>query len=172
VAATPTTKVPPHNADAEASVLGGVILRNDALRLIGTLRPEEFFDPRHREVFAAMKCLEAQAAPIDPVTIEAELSRLGKLPSVGGLSFLSELMDAVPTADNVGHYAKIIQAMARRRELIERHSESEDRLGSSAQTRPSGSSWTARSRCARSFCKCASRSRSPRRRHPGTTTAL
>ncbi len=111
-------RVPPHNVDAEASVLGGVILRNDALNSIETLAAEDFYDPRHREVFGAIKSLEARSKPIDPVTIEEELSRTGKLPAVGGLSFLSDLMDAVPTADNVTHYAEIVADKAIARRLI------------------------------------------------------
>ena len=60
-------RVPPHNLDAEASVLGGVLLRNEALNLIDTVGPEHFYDPKHREVFTAMKSLEAKSRPIDPV---------------------------------------------------------------------------------------------------------
>ena len=58
------TRVPPHNLDAEASVLGGILLRNEALSQIDQAAPEDFYDPRHREVFAAIKALEARSRPI------------------------------------------------------------------------------------------------------------
>src|SRR5262244_2682985 len=99
-------RVPPHNLDAEASVLGGVLLRNEALNAIDTLAAEHFYDPKHREVFAAMKALEAKSRPIDPITLEEELGRSGKLAAIGGLAFLADLVSAVPTADNVSHYAE------------------------------------------------------------------
>jgi replicative DNA helicase len=111
-------RVPPHNLDAEASILGGVLLRNEALNHIESLVAEDFYDPRHREVFAAMKALELKSRPIDPVTIEEQLQKSGKLTAVGGLAFLSELVGIVPTADNVAHYAAIVHEKATARRLI------------------------------------------------------
>src|SRR5215813_7189529 len=111
-------RVPPHNLDAEASVLGGVLLRNEALNLIDSVGPEHFYDPKHREVFTAMKSLEAKSRPIDPVTLEEELGRTGKLNAIGGLAFLSELVSVVPTADNIAHYAEIVKEKAAARRLI------------------------------------------------------
>lgn len=98
-------------ADAEASVLGGVLLRNETLHEVNGLglRPHHFYDPRHREVFAAMVELGGAARPIDPVTLEDELGRAGKLTAAGGLAFLSGLLSTVPTADNIAHYAAIVQ---------------------------------------------------------------
>jgi replicative DNA helicase len=111
-------RIPPHNLDAEASVLGGVLLRNEALNNIESLLPDDFYDPRHREVFAAMKALEARSRPIDPVTVEEQLGKSGKLAAVGGIAFLSELVGIVPTADNITHYAEIVSEKAIARRLI------------------------------------------------------
>jgi replicative DNA helicase len=111
-------RVPPHNLDAEASVLGGVLLRNEALNGIDSLVPEDFYDPRHREVFAAMKALEARSRPIDPVTLEEQLGKSGKLNAVGGIAFLSDLVSTVPTADNIAHYSEIVREKAVARQLI------------------------------------------------------
>ncbi len=111
-------RVPPHNLDAEASVLGGILLRNEALNQIDQLVPEDFYDPRHREVFGAMKALETRSRPIDPVTIEEQLAQGGKLQAVGGLSAISELTAVVPTADNITHYAEIVRDKAVARQLI------------------------------------------------------
>ena len=116
-------RILPHSSDAEASVLGGVLLRNDALNAIDTLGPEHFYDPRHREVFAAMKSLEAKSRPIDPVTLEDELGRSGKLAAIGGLAFLSDLVSAVPTADNITHYSEIVKEKSAARRLIQAASE-------------------------------------------------
>ncbi len=99
----------PHNLDAEASVLGGIFLRNEVLGQLDTLEIEDFYSPKHQAVFQAMRSLESAAKPIDPITVEAELQRLGRIEAVGGLAFLAELTLRVPSVDNVLHYAEIIQ---------------------------------------------------------------
>ena len=83
-------RIPPHNLDAEASILGGVLLRNDALNHIDTLTPEHFYDPRHQVVFGAMRALEAKSRPIDPVTLEEQLSQEGTLAAVGSFATRSD----------------------------------------------------------------------------------
>ncbi len=99
----------PHNLDAEASVLGGIFLRNDVLAQLDTLEVEDFYSPKHQAVFQAMRNLESAAKPIDPITVQAELDRMGRLEAVGGLAFLGELTLKVPSTENVLHYAAIIQ---------------------------------------------------------------
>src|SRR5688572_3029099 len=99
----------PHNLDAEASVLGGIFLRNDVLSQLDTLEVEDFYSPKHQAVFQAMRNLESAAKPVDPVTVQDELTRIGRLEAVGGLSFLLELTLRVPSVENVIHYAAIIQ---------------------------------------------------------------
>jgi replicative DNA helicase len=102
-------RVLPHNLDAEASILGGVLLRNEVLSHLDTLDAEDFYDPRHKVVFTAVRALEAANKPIDVVTIESELDKVGKLDAIGGMAFLGELAMRVPTPDNVMHYAAIVQ---------------------------------------------------------------
>ncbi len=111
-------RIPPHSSDAEASILGGILLRNEALNGIDTLVAEDFYDPKHREIFAAMKALETKSRPIDPVTLEDQLAQSGKLAAIGGLAFLSDLIGIVPTADNITHYATIVKEKAAARRLI------------------------------------------------------
>src|SRR5690349_12484922 len=94
-------RVLPHNLDAEGSVLGGILLRNDVLTSLDTLEVDDFYDPRHKAVFAAMRNLEAVSRPIDVVTLEAELEKTGKLDAIGGVAFLGELVLRVPTPENV-----------------------------------------------------------------------
>lgn len=120
----------PHNQGAEASVLGGVMLRRSTLDLasVAALGVDDFYNPKHQAVFMAMRNLEAQAKPIDPVTVEAELARLGKSESVGGLAFLGELALLVPSAENVDAYATIVGKLSTRRKVITALAESMDRL--------------------------------------------
>jgi replicative DNA helicase len=111
-------RVLPHNVDAEASVLGGILLRNDVLSRLDTLEEDDFYDPRHKAVMAAIRLLETQARPIDEVTLEDALQKAGKLEAIGGLAFLADLAMKVPTADNVMHYAQIIQEKHAARRLV------------------------------------------------------
>jgi replicative DNA helicase len=111
-------RVLPHNVDAEASVLGGVLLRNDALTQLDRLEAEDFYDPRHQAIFAAMRALEATSRPIDLVTLEVQLQQQGKLESIGGVSFISQLLVRVATADNVAHHAEIVQDLRSARRLM------------------------------------------------------
>lgn len=98
----------PYSEEGEASVLGGIILRNDALALLDVLEVDDFYDLRHKVVFAAMRNLEASAKPIDVVTLENEISRIGKLDAIGGVAYLGELTLRVPTVDNIEAYAAIV----------------------------------------------------------------
>ena len=111
-------RVLPHNLDAEASVLGGILLRNEVLTNLDVLEVDDFYDPRHKAVFAAMRNLEATAKPIDLVTLEAELDKAGKLEPIGGVAFLGELALRVPTVDNVTHYADIVSDKHAARKLM------------------------------------------------------
>ena len=111
-------RVLPHNLDAEASILGGVLLRNDVLTQLDTLEVDDFYDPRHKAVFGAMRNLEATAKPIDLVTLEVELDKVGKLDAIGGVAFLGELALRVPTTENVAHYAEIVSDKHSARKLM------------------------------------------------------
>jgi len=108
----------PHNLDAEASVLGGVLLRNDVLTQLDTIEVDDFYDHRHKVVFQAIRNLEATAKPIDVVTLENEIEKAGKLDAIGGVAFLGELALRVPTADNVVAYAEIVVDKHQARKLM------------------------------------------------------
>lgn len=120
-------RVLPHNLDAEASILGGILLRNAVLVELDQLEVEDFYDHKHKVVFEAMRRLQAHDRPIDIVTLEVEIAKGGKLEAIGGIAFLGELTLRVPTADNVVAYTATVRdhAMLRRLalaagELIER----------------------------------------------------
>lgn len=101
----------PHSHEAEQGILGGIILGasqgDDILALLPRLEVDDFYDPRHRHVFAAMRNLEAGERPIDLVTLEDALG--DKYEPIGGLAYLGELALRVPTPDNVEHYAEIVK---------------------------------------------------------------
>src|SRR6185312_16209799 len=111
----------PHNPDAEAAVLGGMLLSREAVEEVLGLRVSgsDFYVPRHEAVFEAVTALYARGGVADAVTVAAELQKRGELKKLGGPTFLHDLMDAVPTAANAGYYAEIIANLRKRRRVIE-----------------------------------------------------
>src|SRR5712692_11708493 len=109
----------PNNLDAERSVLGAVILDNNALNAaIENLKPEDFFLDQHRRVFTQMIALGESQQAIDLVTLTEELHRRGALEASGGAAYLAQLVDGVPRVTNVDHYARIVKEKAVLRNLI------------------------------------------------------
>lgn len=104
-----------HNEDAEASILGGILLQPSVLELLEDLEVDDFFNPRNKIVFQAMRNLASAARAIDVVTVESEIARAGKLDAVGGAAYLGECALRVPTKDNVEHYKHIVKTHARNR---------------------------------------------------------
>ncbi|KGR91871.1 DNA helicase [Ureibacillus massiliensis 4400831 = CIP 108448 = CCUG 49529] len=112
-------RVPPHNHEAEQSVIGAIFLEPTALITASEiLLPDDFYRVSHQKIFQTMLDLSDQGKPIDVVTVTEELSSKKELEDVGGLSYLTELANAVPTAANIGHYAKIVEEKAILRRLI------------------------------------------------------
>jgi len=114
-----TSRSLPQSQEAELSVLGGILLDNKALNAVAELlRPEDFYREGHGHIFRGMLALSDRAEPIDLVTLTEELRRQGVLERVGGTPYLASLLEAVPTAANVGHYARIVQEKAMVRRVI------------------------------------------------------
>ena len=112
-------RVPPHNIEAEQSVLGAVFLDNDALNLvIEVVSSEDFYTKGHRLLFESMTELVERQDPIDVVTMTNYLKATNRLEDVGGIDYLSHLVDVVPTSANVSYYARIIKDLAIRRKVI------------------------------------------------------
>lgn len=109
--------IPPEVLDAERSVLGAVLLRNEAIGSVNGLKPDHFIDFKNRVVFASMQALASRGQPIDAVTLGIELGRHDQLNAIGGLAYLSELLSVVPTADNIAFYAEAVEDSGRARLL-------------------------------------------------------
>ncbi|RTG94443.1 replicative DNA helicase [Thermus scotoductus] len=114
-------RIPPHNLEAEQSVLGAILLDSDVLdELEGLLpSPEAFYAEAHRKIYAAMQTLRSQGKPMDLVTLAEELSRRGELEALGGVSYLVQLSEATPTAAYAEHYARIVAEKWTLRKLIQ-----------------------------------------------------
>lgn len=112
-------KVPPHDETAERSVLGSVLLDKDALiDVVEFLRPEYFYHDTHSLIFSAMLSLYEKREPVDVVTLAAELKKLGKLKEAGGASYISELLNEVPTSAHAEKYGRLVQDNYIKRQLI------------------------------------------------------
>lgn len=112
-------KVPPQNLDAEQSLLGSMMLSEEAfITAFYVISEDDFYQVSHREIFKALAALYAAQKPCDIVTLQEQLKANGKLAEVGGLSYLSQLLNAVPTSKNAEFYAKIVKEKAMLRRLI------------------------------------------------------
>lgn len=112
-------RVPPQNIEAEQAVLGAILLENEALfTALEIIKADDFYKQSHQKIFAAMVELAEEQEPIDLVTVTAKLSDQQELEQVGGVRYLTELANAVPTAANVDYYAGIVEEKALLRRLI------------------------------------------------------
>ncbi len=112
-------KLPPQNIEAEQSVLGGILIDNNAInKALEILTPSDFYREAHKKIFNAMIDISEKNEPVDLVTINELLRSSGELDNVGGPVYLASLADGVPTAANIGYYAKIVKEKAIVRSLI------------------------------------------------------
>ncbi len=111
--------VPPHNHEAEAAVLGSILIDKEAvLRVADLVTPDDFYRESHADIFDAMLSLYGKSEPIDIISISDRLKDAGKLEKTGGQTYLAQLAESVPTASHVVHYAKIVQRDSTLRRLI------------------------------------------------------
>jgi replicative DNA helicase len=114
-----TSKLPPQNNEAEQSVIGAILIENEALlKSIEIIRPEDFYRESHRLIFQSMIELFEKNEPADLITLTEHLRNKNKLEEVGGASYLTTLCDQIPTAANIEYYAKIVKEKAVLRRLI------------------------------------------------------
>nr|WP_055509026.1 replicative DNA helicase [Nonomuraea pusilla] len=113
-------RTPPHNIEAEQSVLGGMLLSKDAIAdVVEVLRADDFYRPAHQMIYDVVTDLYGRGEPADAVTVFDELQKRGEMARVGGAAYLHTLTAVVPTAANAGYYAKIVREQAILRRLIE-----------------------------------------------------
>ncbi|MDY7100467.1 MAG: replicative DNA helicase [Actinomycetota bacterium] len=112
-------RTPPHNLDAEESLLGAMLLSREAIdAVLGTVTAANFYKPGHGHIFEAIASLHAAGEPADPVTVAEELSRAGLLESMGGPATLVRLARTSPAASNAARYARIVEEHAILRRMI------------------------------------------------------
>ncbi|MDE0213415.1 MAG: replicative DNA helicase, partial [Deltaproteobacteria bacterium] len=113
------SKLPPQNLEAEASILGGVLLDNEAINnVIELVNPDDLYRESHRKIFRAMVALWDRNEPVDLITLSDQLKSMGELEAAGGSAYLAELASQVPTAANIAYYARIVREKAILRHLI------------------------------------------------------
>ncbi|MFD1851013.1 replicative DNA helicase [Oceanobacillus bengalensis] len=112
-------RTPPHNLEAEQSVIGAIFLEPEAFSTASELLvAEDFYRASHQRIFAAMMKLSDRGEPIDVVTITTYLNDVKQLPEVGGVAYLTQIAESVPTAANIEYYCKIVEEKALLRRLI------------------------------------------------------
>ena len=113
-------RIPPHNLNAEESLLGALLLSREVVGNVAEqgLLVEHFYKPAHQHIYAAIRGLMASGQPVDVVTVADELRRSGLLDDIGGPAALNELQNATPAISNANRYAKIVQDTALLRRLI------------------------------------------------------
>tara|TARA_R110002072_G_scaffold104540_2_gene229012 strand:- start:23913 stop:25289 length:1377 start_codon:yes stop_codon:yes gene_type:complete len=116
---TASLKIPPHSIEAERSVLGGLMLNDQAWdNVAGQVTAEDFYRNDHRIIFRCMADLAERNKPLDVVTISETLDGVNELDNVGGVAYISDLANSTPTASNIGAYAEIVSERATIRNLI------------------------------------------------------
>jgi replicative DNA helicase len=118
-------RVPPHNVEAESSLLGALLLSSDAVGAVAELglAADEFYKPAHQHLYEAVRALAAAGEPVDAVTVADELRRAGLLEDLGGPGLLVDLQASTPAISNAARYARIVQDTAVLRRLISVSSE-------------------------------------------------
>jgi replicative DNA helicase len=112
-------RVPPQNIEAEQAVLGAILLHSDALiTAMERISSDDFYRPSHQKIYEAMMELSGDNEPVDLITLTATLQDKQQLEDIGGVTYLSELANSVPTAANVDYYAAIVEEKSMLRRLI------------------------------------------------------
>ena len=112
-------RVPPHSIEAEQSVLGALLLDKDAVIAVAEfLLAEDFYDERHNEIYEAILTLYEERSPVDVLTVAEKLKKNKNLKKIGGASYLTNIVNKVPTAAHVEHYGKIVKDLAVKRALM------------------------------------------------------
>lgn len=113
-------RLPPHSIEAEEAVLGSLLIDPDAIYdVAGFLRAEAFYRAQNRWIYEAILALNERRDPIDFITLTEELRRRERLDELGGEAYVIDLLNAVPTSVNATSYARVVEAAATRRKMIQ-----------------------------------------------------
>src|ERR1035438_5891488 len=114
-----TTNLPPQSSEAEASLLGALIIDSEAIvKIADRINPTDFYDKKHERIYEAVLSLYEHHQAVDVLTLSDQLKNSGYLDIIGGPSYLTELTNFVPTAAHVEQYADIVAQKSLRRRLI------------------------------------------------------
>lgn len=117
-------KLPPQSIEAEESILSAILLDNSTLLdVLELLSPEDFYRTAHQKIFTAIESLFSKAEPVDLITLTNALRDSNDLEKIGGAAYLARIVDTVPSAINVSHYAQIVRDKSALRRLIARAGE-------------------------------------------------
>ena len=112
-------KMPPHNLEAEESVLGSVLIDSQALATVsGFLVPQDFYLPAHDKIYRAMRKLQGRGETIDAVTLSEELHQRGDLEKIGGVTYLTSLSERLPSATQIASHGGSGKPYSKRRTVI------------------------------------------------------
>jgi replicative DNA helicase len=112
-------RLPPQNIEAEQSVLGAILLENESIApVIEILGPDDFYKDAHKKIFRAMRELYEKNEPIDLITLTDQMTRKDQLGEVGGASYLSSIVNQIPTSANIRYHSKIVKEKSVLRNLI------------------------------------------------------
>lgn len=118
-------KMLPHDPVSEQAVLGSIFINPEKIIEVAEyLKPDDFYKPAHRILFKAMLSISGNAEPIDVVTVKSVLESQDNLATIGGITYLLEVVNAVPTSAHAEHYAKIVAKKAQLRSIIDNLSDS------------------------------------------------
>lgn len=113
-------RIPPHNIEAEESILGAMMISQDAIAVAGeVLNEDDFYRNAHRKIYNSIKNLYVRGEAADPITVVEELKKMNILEEVGGRAYIHTLVSNVPLAANARHYSTIVAQNATLRRLIE-----------------------------------------------------
>src|SRR5438093_1793249 len=117
-------RIPPHNLEAEQSVLGSMMLSAEAIAsVVEVVKAEDFYRPAHERIYQAILSVYGRGEPVDAITVVEELKRHHHLDEIGGPLYIQNLVESVPTPASAGYYAKIVADNALLRRLIEASSQ-------------------------------------------------
>ncbi len=115
-----SVRIPPQNVESEKALLGSIMLRPDSLNdVLDLVRAESFYSEKHRSIFKTMVDLSSKGDPIDLLTVSSRLKENSRLDQIGGNTYLTELINMVPSSANIEYYGKIVQKKYMMRQIIE-----------------------------------------------------